>query len=131
MQSPVSVFTAEGPANILVMPGLHSANISFKLMQQLGGGSVIGPMILNAEFPFQIIPMSASVSDLVNAAALAAYESLAGHDWIELSQDFNDANQSRTICSLLSAVARISSGFFLALKFCASCGPIPTPETFR
>ena len=65
-----------GPANILVMPGLHSANISFKLMQQLGGGSVIGPMILNAEHPFQIIPMSASVSDLVNAAALAAYESL-------------------------------------------------------
>lgn len=65
-----------GPANILVMPGLHSANISFKLMQQLGGGSVIGPMILNGEFPFQIIPMSASVSDLVNAAALAAYESL-------------------------------------------------------
>ena len=66
-----------GPANILVMPGLHSANISFKLMQQLGGGSVIGPMILNGEYPFQIIPMSASVSDLVNAAALAAYESLA------------------------------------------------------
>ena len=69
-----------GPANILVMPGLHSANISFKLMQQLGGGSVIGPMILNGEFPFQIIPMSASVSDLVNAAALAAYESLASHE---------------------------------------------------
>ena len=45
-------------------------------MQQLGGGSVIGPMILNGEYPFQIIPMSASVSDLVNAAALAAYESL-------------------------------------------------------
>ena len=58
------------------MPGLHSANISFKLMQQLGGGSVIGPMILYGEYPFQIIPMSASVSDLVNAAALAAYESL-------------------------------------------------------
>ena len=69
-----------GPANILVMPGLHSANISFKLMQQLGGGSVIGPMILNGEFPFQIIPMSASVSDLVNAAALAAYESLASNE---------------------------------------------------
>ncbi|MBT5728385.1 MAG: hypothetical protein HOI73_03105, partial [Alphaproteobacteria bacterium] len=45
-------------------------------MQQLGGGSVIGPMILNAEHPFQIIQMSATVNDLVNAAALAAYESL-------------------------------------------------------
>ena len=80
MQARYPFSRLKSPANILVMPGLHSANISFKLMQQLGGGSVIGPMILNAEFPFQIIPMSASVSDLVNAAALAAYESLAGHD---------------------------------------------------
>ena len=76
MQSRYPFSRLTGPANILVMPGLHSANISFKLMQQLGGGSVIGPMILNGEYPFQIIPMSASVSDLVNAAALAAYESL-------------------------------------------------------
>ena len=76
MQSRYPFSRLTGPANILVMPGLHSANISFKLMQQLGGGSVIGPMILNGENPFQIIPMSASVSDLVNAAALAAYESL-------------------------------------------------------
>ena len=76
MQSRYPFSRLTGPANILVMPGLHSANISFKLMQQLGGGSVIGPMILNGEHPFQIIPMSASVSDLVNAAALAAYESL-------------------------------------------------------
>ena len=80
MQARYPFSRLKGPANILVMPGLHSANISFKLMQQLGGGSVIGPMILNAEFPFQIIPMSASVSDLVNAAALAAYESLATHE---------------------------------------------------
>ena len=65
-----------GPANILIMPGLHAANISFQLMQHLGGGSVIGPIILNAEHSFQIIPMSASVNDLVNAAALAAYESI-------------------------------------------------------
>ena len=76
MQSRYPFSRLTGPANILVMPGLHSANISFKLMQQLGGGSVIGPMILNGEYPFQIIPMGASVSDLVNAAALAAYESL-------------------------------------------------------
>ncbi|MGB2051328.1 MAG: NADP-dependent malic enzyme [Candidatus Puniceispirillaceae bacterium] len=80
MQSRYPFSRLTGPANILVMPGLHSANISFKLMQQLGGGSVIGPMILNGEYPFQIIPMSASVSDLVNAAALAAYESLTPQD---------------------------------------------------
>ena len=65
-----------GSANILVMPGLHSANISFKLMQQLGGGSVIGPMMLGAKEPFQIVQMGASVNDVVTAAALAAYEAL-------------------------------------------------------
>ena len=65
-----------GPANILIMPGLHSANISFMLMQQLGGGSVIGPMILGSQHPFQIVQMGASVNDLVIAAALAAYEAL-------------------------------------------------------
>ncbi|MGC6516988.1 MAG: NADP-dependent malic enzyme [Candidatus Puniceispirillaceae bacterium] len=65
-----------GPANILIMPGLHSANISFNLMQQLGGGSVIGPMLLGASHPFQIVQMGASVNDVVMAASLAAYESL-------------------------------------------------------
>ena len=65
-----------GPANILILPGLHSANISFKLMQQLGGGTVIGPMILGATHPFQIVQMGASVTDIVNAAALAAYDTL-------------------------------------------------------
>ncbi len=65
-----------GPANILVMPGLHSANISFKLIQNLTEGLVIGPIILGAEKPFQIVQMGASVNDLVQAAAFAAYEAL-------------------------------------------------------
>jgi len=65
-----------GPANILIMPGLHSANISFKLMQKLADGSVIGPMMLGGEKPFQIVQMGASVNDVVQAAALAAYEAL-------------------------------------------------------
>ena len=65
-----------GPANILIMPGLHSANISFKLMQQLGGGSVIGPMLLGSLHPFQIVQMGAQVNDIVNAAAMAVYETL-------------------------------------------------------
>ena len=46
-----------GPANVLVMPGLHSANIAFKLLKKLGGGSTIGPIIFGAEKPFQIVPM--------------------------------------------------------------------------
>jgi len=65
-----------GPANILIMPGLHSANISFKLMQQLGGGSVIGPMLIGSQHPFQIVQMGAQVNDIVNAAAMAVYETL-------------------------------------------------------
>ena len=65
-----------GAANILIMPGLHSANISFKLMQQLGGGSVIGPMLIGSKHPFQIVQMGAQVNDIVNAAAMAVYETL-------------------------------------------------------
>ncbi len=66
-----------GPANVLVMPGLHSANISFKLLRQLGGGSAIGPMIYGSSKPFQIVQMGASVNDIVQSAAIAAFESLS------------------------------------------------------
>ncbi len=63
-------------ANILVMPGLHSANISFKLLQNLGGGSVIGPILIGSEFPMQIVQMGASVNEITNAAIFSAYDSL-------------------------------------------------------
>ena len=62
-----------GPANVLVMPGLHSAHISSRLMQRLGGVTVIGPVIDGLQKPVQIVQMGATVSDLVNHAALAAY----------------------------------------------------------
>jgi malate dehydrogenase (oxaloacetate-decarboxylating)(NADP+) len=65
-----------GPANVLVMPGLHSAHISSRLMQKLGGVTVIGPVIDGLEKPMQIVQMGATVSDLVNHAALAAYAAL-------------------------------------------------------
>ena len=65
-----------GPANILEMPGLYSANIAFELIQNMTEGSVIGPIMLGAEKPFQVVQMGASVNDLVQAAALAAYEAL-------------------------------------------------------
>ncbi len=67
-----------GPANVLVMPGLHSAHISSRLMQHLGGVTVIGPVIDGLKKPMQIVPMGATVSDLVNHAALAAYGALNG-----------------------------------------------------
>jgi malate dehydrogenase (oxaloacetate-decarboxylating)(NADP+) len=61
-----------GPANILVMPGLQSANLTAKLLKELGGESVLGPYILGLELPVQIAPMTASASDLVTLAVLAA-----------------------------------------------------------
>ncbi|MEA3030972.1 MAG: hypothetical protein QOG13_2297 [Sphingomonadales bacterium] len=61
-----------GPANVLVMPGLQTANISAKLLRELGGDSVIGPMLVGMEKQVQIAPMSASASDLVTLAVLAA-----------------------------------------------------------
>ena len=67
-----------GPANVLVMPGLHSAHISSRLMQRLGGVTVIGPVIDGLQKPMQIVQMGSTVSDLVNHAALAAYGALNG-----------------------------------------------------
>ncbi len=61
-----------GPANVLVMPGLQSANISAKLLRELGGDSMIGPMLIGMEKPVQIAPMTSSASELVTLAVLAA-----------------------------------------------------------
>ena len=65
-----------GPANILIMPGLHSAHISSRLLQHIGGGTVIGPIVMGLTKPAQIVQLRATVSDLVNAAALAAYDAI-------------------------------------------------------
>ena len=65
-----------GPANVLIMPSLLSANISFKLLQKLGGGSILGPLMIGGEKPFQIVQMGSSVSDIVNSASIATYNSL-------------------------------------------------------
>ncbi len=61
-----------GPANVLVMPGLQSANLSAKLMRELGGGAVIGPMLVGMEHPVQVATMASPASDLVTLAVLAA-----------------------------------------------------------
>ncbi|MCE3232623.1 MAG: tme, partial [Rickettsiaceae bacterium] len=65
-----------GPANVLVMPALHSANISSKLLQELGGGTVIGPMLIGLERPVQIARMGSTVSEILNMAAFAAIEAM-------------------------------------------------------
>ena len=61
-----------GPANILIMPGLQSANISAKLLRALGGESVLGPFLIGMSLPVQIAPMTATANDLVTLAVLAA-----------------------------------------------------------
>ncbi|GMM61240.1 NADP-dependent malic enzyme [Novosphingobium pituita] len=61
-----------GPANVLIMPGLQSANISAKLLRELGGNAMIGPMLLNMEKPVQIAPMTSAAPDLLTLAVLAA-----------------------------------------------------------
>ncbi len=61
-----------GPANVLIMPGLQSANISAKLLRELGGDATIGPMLIGMEKPVQIAPMTATASELVTLAVLAA-----------------------------------------------------------
>ena len=71
-----AIYKLSDEANILVMPGLNSANISYKLLQKLGGGSVIGPILLGGEHPVQIVPMGATVADLLNAAIFNAYGSI-------------------------------------------------------
>ena len=63
-----------GPANVLIMPAIHSASIATKLVQSLGEATVIGPVLLGLSKPVQICPLSASVSKILNMAIMAAYE---------------------------------------------------------
>ena len=61
-----------GPANVLIMPGLQSANLSAKLLRELAGNAVIGPMLIGMEKPVQIAPMTAIAPDVLTLAVLAA-----------------------------------------------------------
>jgi malate dehydrogenase (oxaloacetate-decarboxylating)(NADP+) len=68
-----------GPANVLVMPALHAANIAARLIQQVGDCSAIGPLLVGLPKPVQIVQLDATVNDLVTAAALAAHEAISDH----------------------------------------------------
>lgn len=65
-----------GPANVLIMPGLHAANISYKLLTELGGGRLIGPLLWGLEKSIQIARIGSTATDLVNMAGLAAMGSI-------------------------------------------------------
>ena len=60
------------PANVLVMPGLQSANISAKLLREVAGATTIGPMLIGMEKPVQVVPMTAIAPDVLTSAVLAA-----------------------------------------------------------
>jgi malate dehydrogenase (oxaloacetate-decarboxylating)(NADP+) len=62
-----------GPANVLVMPAFHSASIATKMLTELGGATVIGPVLVGLDRPVQIVSLSANDAQLVNMAALAAF----------------------------------------------------------
>jgi malate dehydrogenase (oxaloacetate-decarboxylating)(NADP+) len=67
-------------ANVLIMPAIHSASISTKLVQALGGATMVGPILVGVSKPVQICPLSASVSKILTLAQMAAYESQTADD---------------------------------------------------
>ncbi len=62
-----------GNANVLIMPGQHSAAISYKIMKTLGGAKVIGPLLIGLGEAIEIAPLRSSTSDILNLASVAAY----------------------------------------------------------
>jgi malate dehydrogenase (oxaloacetate-decarboxylating)(NADP+) len=65
-----------GPANVLIMPGLHSAHITSRMLESLDVGTVLGPILMGLEKPVEIVHMNSTVTEIVNASAFAAHESI-------------------------------------------------------
>jgi malate dehydrogenase (oxaloacetate-decarboxylating)(NADP+) len=64
-----------GNANILVMPSIHAAAVSTKMLKELGGGKVIGPLLIGLAQPIEVAPLRSSSSEILNLASIAAYSS--------------------------------------------------------
>ncbi|HIF62312.1 MAG TPA: NADP-dependent malic enzyme [Candidatus Pelagibacter sp.] len=64
-----------GRANVLIMPGRHSAAISFKMMKSLSAAKIVGPLLIGLGQPIEIAPLRSSTSDILNLASVAAYSS--------------------------------------------------------
>jgi malate dehydrogenase (oxaloacetate-decarboxylating)(NADP+) len=63
-------------ANVLVMPGLYSSHITSRLAPRLGGGGTIGPLIIGMTHAVQLVPMDASVSQIVDIATIVAHQTV-------------------------------------------------------
>lgn len=70
----------KGGANILIFPNLDASNISYKLIQQIGGGEVLGPFILGINKPANVLQRTCTVNDVINTIALTALEAQAYQD---------------------------------------------------
>lgn len=68
-------------ANILVFPNLESGNISYKLLQQLGGGEVLGPFVMGLRRPANIVPRASTVEEIYNSIAMTALQALAAKEF--------------------------------------------------
>lgn len=66
------------PANVLIMPALHSAHIASNMLEELGSCTNIGPILCGAAKPVQIVQMDASVADIINLCAIAAIDAIDG-----------------------------------------------------
>ena len=68
-----------GAANLLVMPGIDSANISFNLLKTLGRGLSVGPILLGTAYPMHILTSSVTVRGIINMAAVAVVDAQEHH----------------------------------------------------
>jgi malate dehydrogenase (oxaloacetate-decarboxylating)(NADP+) len=60
------------PANILIMPNLNSAHIASKLLAELGGGTIIGPVLIGFDKAVQVVPFKSGASDILNISAISS-----------------------------------------------------------
>ena len=80
------------------MPAIHSASISTKMLQELGGGNLVGPYLVGFKESIQIAPLGANVSDIVNLAALAAFKNQSFKKFEISLIAFFDSGKNPKIC---------------------------------
>lgn len=89
-----------GPANVLVMPALHSAHISANMLEELGVGTVVGPVLVGLSKPVQIVSMNASVADIINLAAIGSIDAI---------EDKKRAGESKKASKAKAAPRRVAA----------------------
>jgi malate dehydrogenase (oxaloacetate-decarboxylating)(NADP+) len=94
-----------GPANVLVMPGLHSAHLSASLLEELDAGQVVGPILVGLEKPVQIVSMNATVNDIINMAAIASIDAIEQKGEVTATQPEKKASKAKAAAEKVLKVA--------------------------